>query len=165
MEDINYNYNTFLITNEIIRKKLNILIVDDDINMSIFLKEILEIRGHAVQIINDAIRCISVCENTYFDIVLMDYHMEGLNGSEITYILREKPNYYNNKILIFAFTGDSSNIALKQFRSANMNGAIIKPIDVKMIDLFFDYLEIHNELDINHINYITKISNKNILFF
>ena len=88
------------------KKIMNILIVDDDLNSSNSIKEILELNGHGITIIDEPARCITLCQNNKYDLVFMDYHMEGLNGSQITEILKE--NNCGNTI-IFAHTGDNSN--------------------------------------------------------
>ena len=158
----NLSYTNNKNTKEFIRRNKNILIVDDDIKGAECLKEILEIRGHYVTIIDDAVRCITLCETNYYDIVFMDYHMEGLDGSQVTSILKDQKI---SKTIIYAFTGDNSKYALDTFKEAGMNGAIIKPIDVNILEILLNYLEEHNDLDSSQIINITKKSNKTILFF
>ena len=47
-----------------------------------------------------------------------------------------------NTALIFAFTGDDSKSALKKFKEIGMIGAIIKPIDINIINKLMNSLEI-----------------------
>jgi len=146
------------------KRFMNVLIVDDDLNSANSIKEILELNGHFVTIIDEPSRCITLCQNNKYDMVFMDYHMEGLNGSQITEILKE--NNFGNTI-IFAHTGDNSNDAINSFKHAGMNGIIIKPIDLLSFELLINFFENNNILDYNQSSkmIITKRSNQNILFF
>jgi CheY-like chemotaxis protein len=161
-------YNTKNIYNKLTeptnKKNMNILIVDDDIMGAECLKEILELHNHTVNIIDDAIRCITLCQNNKYDIVFMDYHMEGLDGAQITMLLKDQKI---GKTIIFAYTGDNSNAAIKQFKETGMNGAIIKPIDMNSFEILLNYLEAHYFLYFNNQNtsLIAKKSNKSILIF
>lgn len=121
------------------RKNMNILIVDDDLEGAECLKEILELHGHRVNIIDDAVRCITLCQNNKYDIVFMDYHMQGLDGTQLTVILKDQKV---GKTVIFAYTGDNSKSAIVQFKEAGMNGAIIKPVDISSFEMLLNYFEV-----------------------
>jgi CheY-like chemotaxis protein len=145
------------------RKIFNILVVDDDVEIANMLKKILTIRGHTVSIVDDGTRCVSHCldNSRKYDIVFLDYHMEGLNGAEAADIVR------NNKknAIIFAYTGDDSLSAIDNFKSVKMDGAIIKPIDIKSIELLMTNLEQFNCLDKTMIKKIVRNSKKSIMIF
>jgi CheY-like chemotaxis protein len=145
-----------------IKKKMNILIVDDDLNGAECLKEILEYRGHNVQIIDDATRCITLCQNNKYDIVFIDYHMEGLDGTELTMILQDQKI---GKTIIFAYTGDSSKDAIGLFKATGMAGAIIKPFDMSCFEMLLNYLEDHYFFSQQTAIQIAKKSNRTILIF
>lgn len=146
------------------KKYMNILIVDDDVESANFIKELLELNGHFVTFVDEPTRCITLCQNNKYDLVFMDYHMNGLNGSQITEILKE--NHIGNTN-IFAFTGDNSDDAITSFKSAGMDGIVIKPIDIEIFELLINYFENNNTLNNNQSTkmIITKRSNQNILFF
>jgi CheY-like chemotaxis protein len=146
------------------KRFMNILIVDDDLSSANSIKELLELNGHEVTIIDEPTRCITLCQNNKYDLVFMDYHMDGLNGSQITEILKE--NNFGNTI-IFAHTGDNSSEAIKSFKDAGMDGLIIKPIDLLSFELLISFFEDNNILNNNQSTkmIITKRSNQNILFF
>lgn len=143
------------------KKNLNILVVDDDLIGAECIKDILELHDHNVTIIDEPSRCITLCQNNTYDIVFMDYHMEGLDGSQVTSILKEQ-NVGNT--IIFAYTGDSSVDALESFKKTGMNGVIIKPVDITAFDLLIQFFEENNNNQ-NNKTLITKKSGKNILFF
>jgi CheY-like chemotaxis protein len=126
------------------KKLYNILIVDDDDDMADMFKNMLTDRGHNVTITNEAITCINKCQNSHYDIIFMDFHMNNLNGVELTDLIKDA---CNNTSLIFAFTGDDSNDALSQFKQIGMSGAIIKPIDPNIVCRLMNSLEMRKELD------------------
>ena len=143
------------------KKHMNILIVDDDKDSAFFIKELLELNGHYVTFIDEPTRCITLCQNNRYDLVFMDYHMDGLNGSQITEIIKE--NHISNTV-IFAFTGDNSEDAIASFKHAHMDGVVVKPIDIEIFELLINYFENNNKNQSTKM-IITKRSNRNILFF
>lgn len=144
------------------KKKMNILIVDDDLAGTECLKEILEYHGHNVQIVDDATRCITLCQNNKYDIVFMDYHLEGLDGAEVTLILKDQ---HIGKTIIFAYTGDSSQNAIGLFKGVGMNGAIIKPFDVMSFEMLLNNIEDHYLFSQQTAMQIARKSNRTILIF
>lgn len=145
------------------RKIFNILVVDDDIDVADSLKTLLKSRGHNVTVVDDGLRCISHCKDKkkFYDIVFIDYHMEGLDGAQVTEIVKDD----NKKSLIFAYTGDDSQKAINDFKQVGMDGAIIKPIDINSIELLMSKLELLSFLDNSIIRNITKKSCRSILIF
>jgi len=145
------------------RKTFSILIVDDDLDVANNLKSLLELRGHNVTVVDDGLRCITHCKDKekHYDIVFMDYHMEGLDGAQVTEIVKND----KKKTLIFAYTGDDSQKAINDFKQVGMDGAIIKPIDIRSIELLMSKLELSSILDTAIIKNITKKSLRSILIF
>jgi len=127
-----------------IKNKFNILIVDDEIEIAELLGEILKNRGHNVCIETEGVSGLSKCQSNQFDIIFMDFHMNDMNGIDVTDLLK---NSCMNTSLIFAFTGDDSKYALKKFRDIGMDGAIIKPIEIDIINKLMNSLEIRDSID------------------
>jgi len=144
-------------------KHYNILIVDDDHNIANIFKDILVYRGHKVTIITESISCLGKCQDTYYDIIFMDFHMENLNGVELTDIIRD---VYKNKSLVFAFTGDDSRSALNLFKENGMDGALIKPIDIEIVSNLMNSLEVKHNIDKRAIKMLdTKQFKKRLFIF
>lgn len=139
----------------------SILIVDDDKIVSNIFGEILSNRGHNVIIVHDCASCINKCQNTNFDIIFMDFHMDNINGVDMTDLLK---NVCNNKSIIFALTGDDSKKAINQFKNIGMNGAIIKPLNIDLINKLMNSLEIKKEFNKKIIKTLTTASNNKQLF-
>lgn len=147
------------------RKTFDILIVDDDLEVADNFKQILELRGHRVTVVDDGLRCITHCLDSekHYDIVFMDYHMEGLDGARVTEIVKYDSN--KNKTLIFAYTGDNSIKAIDDFKQVGMDGAIIKPVSIKNLELLLDKLELSLVLDTEVVKSIDKKTARSIMIF
>ena len=158
------------------KRVLNILIADDDQEVAKLLKQILELRGHNVTIVEDGSRCITLCHLNKFDLIFIDYHMQGLNGTDVINIVRNNGQFPGTNTLaireegtsmkntlIFAYTGDNSKNALHEFKICGMNGAIVKPIDMKSINILLKNIETRVELDSEIIK--KQINSKDLILF
>jgi CheY-like chemotaxis protein len=134
------------------KNKLNILIVDDDETSLELFKEILEFRGHNVTAVNEGVRCISSLQNNYYDIIFLDYHIGDIDGVELTDCIKD---VFKHKSLIFAYTGDASINALSRFKIIGMNGVLIKPLNLDIIDSIMNTLEKNK----NNVEYKLKTIN------
>src|SRR3989338_9340968 len=112
MESITYKLKACTI-----RNKFNILIIDDELEIAKMLGSVLEMRGHNITIETNGISGLSRCQDNKFDIIFMDFHIDNMNGIDITDLLK---NSCMNTALIFAFTGDDSKSALKKFKEIGM---------------------------------------------
>lgn len=126
---MNYTYNVDYCYNNC--KKLNILIVDDDMVSADLFKDILESYGHTVKTLDEGVKCLSNCMKNKYDIIFLDYHIGDLNGADLADCLKD---VLNTKSYIYAYTGDSNPIIMKKCKDIGMNGAIIKPLNIINID-------------------------------
>jgi CheY-like chemotaxis protein len=151
--DYKYNLeNSYINT----KKKLSILIVDDDITSAELFKEYLSMRGHEVVSINEGVQCISKCMNNTYDIIFLDYHIGDIDGVELADCLKD---VLKTESLIYAYTGDNSPGAIKKFKDIGMNGAIIKPLNFKTLNNILADIEQNNKINIK------KTNNKSVYFF
>lgn len=156
-----HNHQINKLKNQNYKQQFKILIVDDDNDIAETFGEILESRGHNVTVINEGISCVGKCQIYHYDIIFMDFHMDKINGVDVTDLVK---NICNNKSLIFAFTGDDSNDALKKFENIGMDGAIIKPLDIDLINKLMNSLELRNSIDKRILKCIKNIRSKRQLF-
>ena len=114
-------------------------------------------RGHNITLVNESVSCINKCQNNDYDIIFMDFHLNDLNGVETTDLIK---NVCFVKSLIFAITGDDSNNAITKFREIGMDGALIKPLDVEIIDKFMNSLEFVKSTDKTMLKLIKNLNIK-----
>lgn len=142
------------------KTQFKILVVDDDVFIAESLGEILSDRGHTVTVANESMSCIGKCQNINFDIIFMDFHLSDVNGAYTTDLLK---TVCNNKSIVFGFTGDDSKETINKFIQTGVDGAIIKPIDVELINKLMMTIETRNEFDKKIIKHALK-NKKNQLF-
>jgi CheY-like chemotaxis protein len=126
-------------------RKLNILIVDDDETSRNSLKDMIKMHGHNVTTLDEGMKCVNRCSNHTYDLIFMDYHMDNMgdeageiDGAEVTKMVRE---CFDIDCPIYAYTGDSTEQAIKQFKLNDMKGAFIKPVEPSLIAEFFKIVE------------------------
>lgn len=129
---------------EKICKKINILIVDDDIDSGVSLKDMIEIRGHNVALLDEGMKCINRCFENKFDIIFMDYHINDPSGNDMTGVemIKLVRECFDIDTPVYAYTGDDTVTAIEDFRKNIMAGAFIKPVNVSLINEFFKIVEI-----------------------
>lgn len=121
---------------------LKILIVDDDEQSRESLKAMIEMTGHDVVVLDEGMKCVNRCAESRFDIIFMDYHINDLDGevsgTDITEMVKE---CFDPDTIIYAYTGDNSTSAIEDFKSKNMKGVLIKPVEPALICEFMKIVE------------------------
>ena len=120
------------------KNKLNILIVDDDNNSSSLFKEILELNGYNVQTLDEGVKCISNCMKNKYDIIFLDYHIGDIDGADLADCLKD---VLKTQSLIYAYTGDTNPETLKKCKDIGMNGALIKPLNINLLNNIMKTIE------------------------
>lgn len=106
-----------------INKKI-LLVEDNKINQMI-TKKMLENKQMLVEIIDNGEDAIESVKNNYFDLVLMDVHLPGINGTVATQEIRA----FDTHTRIIALTAISLNENREMLLSFGMNDVITKPFN------------------------------------
>ena len=117
------------------KDKIDILIVDDDVDMAETLSDILTALGIQVEIAHDGCKAVEKAKAKMFDIVLMDIKMPVMDGYTAIKLIREK----NTKIPIIAQTAyaDDREKAIE----CGCSGFISKPFDKKdLFKILFEFI-------------------------
>jgi signal transduction histidine kinase/CheY-like chemotaxis protein len=117
MKEEDYDESVF------INKKI-LLIEDNKINQMITAK-MLENKQMLVEIIDNGEDAIEAVKNNYYDLVLMDVHLPGINGTIATQTIRT----FDQHTRIIALTAISLNENREMLLSYGMNDVITKPFD------------------------------------
>jgi diguanylate cyclase (GGDEF)-like protein len=110
-------------------KNVNILIVDDDISILETVGDIFQERGYNVAMVDNGQRAIKLVSRRYFDVVLMDIRMPGIDGLE-TY--KEVKRIIPTAAVIM-MTGDSKEELVKKSIEEGAYTVIYKPFNVKRV--------------------------------
>lgn len=118
-----------------------ILVVEDNlINLEITC-ELLKFTKVDVDTASDGSNALQLFEASpafYYDIILMDIQMPGLNGYETAKLIRNSSHPNASDICIIAISADSSIDKLTITMERGMNYCVTKPIDV---DSFYNLLD------------------------
>ena len=119
------SHDTNDLTSEDSEESFNILVADDnDINLAT-ARLALESVGHHVDLVNngeDALRALSTAD---YDLVLMDMHMPGMNGIEVSKLYSYE---CDDPVPIILLTADVTEEAKIEAQAANVAAMFSKPI-------------------------------------
>jgi len=101
-----------------------LLIEDNKINQMI-TKKMVENKGMSCEVIDNGEDAIEAVKNKTYDLVLMDVHLPGINGTIATQTIRT----FDKKTKIIALTAISLNENRDMLMSYGMNDVITKPFD------------------------------------
>jgi diguanylate cyclase (GGDEF)-like protein len=110
-------------------KNVNLLIVDDDISLLETIGDVFQDRGYNVAMVEDGHRAIRLVSSRYFDVVLIDLRMPGINGLE-TY---KKIKEITPTTVVIMMTGDSKEELVKKAIEEGAYAVIYKPFNVKRV--------------------------------
>jgi signal transduction histidine kinase/CheY-like chemotaxis protein/Tfp pilus assembly protein PilF len=108
----------------LLNEKKVLLVEDNKINQMITQK-MLEKRGISCKIIDNGEDAIEDVKANNYDLILMDVHLPGINGTEATTEIRK----FNSYIPIVALTAISLNENREMLLSYGMNEVITKPFE------------------------------------
>jgi CheY-like chemotaxis protein len=104
-----------------------VVIVDDDNDLLITLKHLLERHGYVVNISHNGEQIREIIKLHKPDIILMDINMEGIDGSEICKELRKHDDTKNIPIIMISAHHEVAQIA----QLCGANGHLSKPFQVE----------------------------------
>lgn len=108
---------------ESILKNKKILLVEDNKINQMVTKKMLENKGIHCEIIDNGEDAIEIAKNNKFDLILMDVHLPGINGTIATKQIRE----FDKTTPIIALTAISLDENRENLLSFGMNDVITKP--------------------------------------
>ncbi len=125
-EDLKITKKKAVIDPEVLAGK-SILLVDDDEMNRLLVQTIFDDWGVDYDIAVDGYHALKFIENKNYDIVLLDIHMPGISGMEVTKHIREMYKERKQPIYILAVTANVIKSNLKRFLASGMDGYLLKP--------------------------------------
>jgi DNA-binding response OmpR family regulator len=118
-------------------KKNRILVVDDDPDIGIMIKLMLEYHGYNVVVTERAEKAEDLISEEHFDLLIMDMLLSGKNGTDICAKLKKDEALARLPIIMFSAHPNAKEICL----GAGADDFIFKPFDMDelltKIDGFF----------------------------
>lgn len=107
----------------------NILIIENDGDLVLILKELFGYEGYNVSIHQEVADIFPLIDNFKPDIVLLDYLLPGINGGEICAQIKKSPE--TNEIPVVIFSAYPQ--VMLSLGSYGCNAFIPKPFDLSML--------------------------------
>ncbi len=112
-------------------KKARILFVDDDENIRIVMKDMLEFMDHTVALAESGEEGVELFKTRDFDLVLTDLGMPGLSGWEVTRICKSlKPH-----VPVIMVSGWGNQVDAEQVAHSGLSAVISKPFEMNKIKI------------------------------
>ncbi len=106
-----------------------VLIVEDDRSQAMFAQSVLRGAGMEAQVVSLASEMMGVLQSFHPDLVLMDMHMPGLSGTELTTQIRANPAY--TQLPIVFLTGDTDPDSHVEALASGGDDYLSKPVRPK----------------------------------
>lgn len=115
-----------------------VLVVDDDVDISTNLCDILSDIGYRTDMAHDGPSALHLLEERSFDLALLDFKMPGMDGASLLQEIRKlDPGLV--AIMVTAYAGDEG---IQQALDAGTWKVLSKPVDIpKLLQLLKQALE------------------------
>ncbi|TKG93521.1 response regulator [Puteibacter caeruleilacunae] len=125
-------------------KKLEILLVEDNLLNQRLTTISLQRHGHEVEIANNGLEALNMVKNGSYDVILMDIMMPVMDGLESTQKIREFEASQNNgeKTPIIAITANTLDNDREKCIAIGMDDFMTKPFDMDKLNMIFSDLNI-----------------------
>ncbi len=116
------------------RKRLKVLVAEDNIINQKVAKGYLEKMGHAVDLAVNGIEALDYIEHEQYDLIFMDMQMPEMDGLEATERIRQK----GSEMPIIALTANATTEDQRICKEVGMNDFVAKPITMTKIKTALD---------------------------
>ncbi|MFP4442495.1 MAG: ATP-binding protein [Spirochaetia bacterium] len=116
------------------KKPMHVLIVEDDEISRKMAQKLFEKNVAKVTVSHSGSHALSLMEKISFDLVVMDGHMEGMNGVEATRRIRQMNGRTSRTVPVVALTGDSGVNIRADFLKAGADHILLKPLNLEKIN-------------------------------
>jgi len=104
-------------------KKINVLLIEDDAEISRLTAMYLEVEGYNVEVVDDGLLALSAIKEKCPDLIVLDLMLPGMNGFEIC---KQARKFYHQPILILtACDDDISEVSLLKMGADDY---LVKPL-------------------------------------
>jgi len=109
----------------------SILVVDDESSIQALLRDVLNMDGHQVDIAGSGAEALRCMFDRQYDLIITDIKMPEMSGQEFYRRVREIDREQAERMVFI--TGDTVNVATRQFLQRVSNPCLVKPFKVEEI--------------------------------
>ena len=102
------------------------LVVDDELVFRSLISRAVERVGHEVQVAEDGRNALQLMEQEAFDLVITDWHMPGMTGTELIARIREQ----RPKLPVIMITGCVHECEVYDEASVRADALLFKPFSI-----------------------------------
>jgi len=126
------NKNSMVKNSKMDLEHLNILIIDDNEQITKMLTTFLELKDHKCVVASDGKQGLTLIQENKHDVVLLDLAMPEFDGYAVIKALESKDMLKNNKIIVFTASTITQE-ELDELVSRGVTSYILKPIDIDLL--------------------------------
>lgn len=112
-----------------VKKSLNILLIDDNEQITSMLEMLFKIEGHTCTISNDGMNGLNLIQSKKYDVVLLDLALPDFDGYDVIESLEKTNKIKENKIIVFTASNISQKI-LNDLMRRGIHSYILKPVEL-----------------------------------
>jgi DNA-binding response OmpR family regulator len=124
--------NTSTQSNNQVESRLNVLIIDDNEQITKMISTFLDMSNHDCTVVNDGKEGLELIKTKQYDSIVLDLAMPEFDGFEILDTLQNEDPSQISKIIILT----ASSIPLetvKKFKDLGVSSCLQKPVDIDQL--------------------------------
>ena len=124
--------NTVSPSNDQDESRLNVLIIDDNEQITKMISSFLDMSNHDCTVVNDGKDGLELIKTKKFDSIVLDLAMPEFDGYEILETLQKEDPSQISKIIIL--TASSVSIeTVRKFKELGVSSCLQKPVDIDQL--------------------------------
>jgi CheY-like chemotaxis protein len=124
---LSFNIDIILCVNRLRSMSNSILVVEDNDDLQILFRLVLESDGYKVAIANNGQDALRLLEETQPQLVLMDIMMPGISGIEVSRSIKQQQSYKTLPILLVSAV---DRLKEQQLNYSQADGVLYKPFNL-----------------------------------
>lgn len=112
-----------------------VLVVDDNPMNSMVAKSLLSATKVQVDVVASGSECLEMTKTKYYHVILLDYMMPGMNGSDTRKAIKTQENGLCRDSAIIVLTGNALSGARQHYLDEGFDGYVEKPIEGRLLEL------------------------------
>lgn len=140
---------------KLVGKNISIMVVEDNLVNMMFISKVLERIGINATLCSTSFEALENIRKKKFDMIFMDVQMQGLDGYELTKIIRKEP--LKEQPIIVGLSAQAFKEDIEEGLSSGMDEYLTKPVSIeKIYQTIYKYLILKNSSTKEKKTHITK---------